>query len=105
MADDIVITQEIKAQLGRVGNATIATELFNRGLRNVFLYGLFPLNRAHAAFVAEAFTLRYIPCREDIDVSAIYRNLDHPQRVAIETCPPGHALVMDSRGDPRAASA
>ncbi len=54
--------------------------------------------------VGQAFTLRYIPAREDLDGLSAFDDRTHPQRVAIETCPPGHVLVMDSRGDPSAAS-
>jgi len=99
------IGDEVKAQLGRVCLATIATELFNRGLRNCFLYGLAPLNRAHCRFVGEAFTLRYIPAREDLNMLAVFQDRAHPQRKAIEDCPPGAVFVIDSRKDPRAASA
>lgn len=105
MSESEPITELVKSQLASVGTATIATELFNRGLRNCFLYGLAPLNRAACRFVAEAFTLRFIPGREDIDNYAIYHKPGHPQRVAIETCPPGQALIMDCRNDPLAASA
>ncbi len=55
--------------------------------------------------VGPAFTLRYMPAREDRNQLSEFRNPKHPQRVAIETCPEGHVLVMDSRKDPRAASA
>lgn len=55
--------------------------------------------------VGPAFTLRYIPAREDRNQIIEFRNPEHPQRHAIETCPPGHVLVMDSRKDARAASA
>jgi regulator of RNase E activity RraA len=55
--------------------------------------------------VGQAFTLRYIPAREDRNPITVFRNADHPQRVAVETCPPGWVLVMDSRKDARAASA
>jgi len=96
---------DVKARLATVCAATIATELFNRGLRNCFLYGLKPLNPAHCRFVGEAFTLRFIPSREDVDNYQIYHKPGHPQRVAIESCPPGHALVMDCRNDPLGASA
>jgi len=105
MTEPAPIDETVKAQLAGVGAATIATELFNRGLRNCFLYGLKPLNPAHCRFVAEAFTLRYIPSREDVDDYRIYHKPGHPQRVAIESCPPGHALVMDCRNDPVGASA
>ena len=55
--------------------------------------------------VGPAFTLRYIPAREDRNPITVFRNPDHPQRVAVETCPPGHVLVMDARKDARAATA
>ena len=105
MTEPPPLSDLVKAQLGSVCAATIATELFNRGLRNCFLYGLKPLNPAHCRFVAEAFTLRYIPSREDVDDYRIYHKPGHPQRVAIEECPPGHALIMDCRNDPVGASA
>jgi regulator of RNase E activity RraA len=53
----------------------------------------------------EAFTLRYIPAREDLNQLAVFRDPSHPQRKAVETCPPGAVMVIDSRKDARAASA
>jgi regulator of RNase E activity RraA len=85
--------------------ATITTQLFARGLRNTFLVGLAPLNPDCAAFVGEAFTLRYIPAREDIDVLKVFQDYDHPQRRAVESVGPTEVLVMDCRGDAHAASA
>lgn len=90
--------------LEQVSTATIQTQLFKRGLRNTFLYGLHPLNPRAARFAGEAFTLRYVPAREDLDVVDIFKDPDHPQRKAIEAIPPGQVLVMDCRQDPRAAS-
>jgi len=96
---------ETLRQLAAVSTATITTQLLRRGLRNTFLHGLRPLN-PHAARVAgPAFTLRYIPAREDIDVVESFENPAHPQRLAIESAPPGSVLVMDCRRDGRAASA
>jgi regulator of RNase E activity RraA len=91
--------------LSQVSTATITTQLLARGLRNTFLHGIGPLNPANARFVGEAFTLRYIPAREDLDVLDVYKDYDHPQRRAIEAVPPGHVLVMDCRNQGRAASA
>lgn len=54
--------------------------------------------------VGEAFTLRYIPAREDLNPMIIFRDPKYPQRVAIETCPPGAVLLIDSRKNARAAS-
>lgn len=91
--------------LGEASTATITTQLFKRGLRNTFLHGLSPLNPASARFVGEAFTLRYIPAREDVDTVDVFDDYDHPQRKAIESTPAGAVLVMDCRGEDRAASA
>ena len=55
--------------------------------------------------VGEAFTLRFIPAREDLSPMSVFENRQHPQRKAIEECPPGAVFVVDSRKDARAASA
>ena len=55
--------------------------------------------------VGEAFTLRYIPAREDLNPISVFRDPKHPQRVAVEQCPKGAVLVIDSRNNPQAASA
>ena len=91
--------------LSQASTATITTQLLARGLRNTFLHGIKPLNPANARLVGEAFTLRYIPAREDVDVLEVFKDYEHPQRKAIESVPPGHVLVMDCRGQGRAASA
>ena len=91
--------------LSQASTATITTQLFKRGIRNAFLYGLQPLNRLRTCFVGEAVTLRYIPAREDLDVVDVFNDYDHPQRRAIESCGPGQVLVMDCRQQGRAASA
>jgi len=85
-------------------SATLTTVMFKRGFRNVFMQGLSPLNPQAARFVAPAYTLRYIPAREDLDHLKVFEDRRHPQRVAVEECPPGFVLVMDSRGDASAAS-
>jgi regulator of RNase E activity RraA len=99
------VSEDTLAPLRRVSTATITTQLFKRGLRYQYLQGVKPLTRYGANLVGPAFTLRNIPCREDLDTVAVFTNPDHPQRKAIEVTPPGHVLVVDCRGDPRAASA
>ena len=98
-------TEETLAALRGARTATLQTQMFARGLRNTFVFGLRPLNPGAARFAAEAFTLRYIPAREDLDVLEAFRDPRHPQRHAIESVGPGQVLVMDCRGDARAASA
>jgi regulator of RNase E activity RraA len=89
--------------LSQASTATITTQLLARGLRNTFLHGIKPLNNRR--LIGPAFTLRYIPAREDIDVLEVFKDYDHPQRKAIESVPEGHVLVMDCRNQGRAASA
>jgi len=92
------------ALLQQASTATISTQLLARGLRNTYLEGLKPLN-PRLRMAGEAFTLRYIPAREDLDTLDVYQDYDHPQRRAIESVGPGQVLVMDCRGQGRAASA
>jgi regulator of RNase E activity RraA len=90
--------------LKKVSTATLTTVLFKRGLRNVFIQGIFLLNREAPRMVGEAFTLRYIPAREDVDQLGAFEGRGHPQREAIEACPAGSVLVMDARRDAAAAT-
>lgn len=94
-----------RQKLMQVSVATLATALFKRGLRNQVIQDVRPIKPKGRNMVGPAFTLRYIPAREDRNQLSEFRNPAHPQRVAVETCPSGHVLVMDSRKDPRAASA
>lgn len=98
-------TEEIREMFANVSTATIATVLFGRGLRNTFLHGLSPLSPLRGNMVGQAFTIRYIPAREDIDTLEVYQDYEHPQRAAIEQTPPGAVLVADCRGVDRAAAA
>src|SRR5262247_584737 len=84
---------------------SVATALFKRGLRIQMIQDVRPLSADQPTLVGEAFTLRYMPAREDLNKIDVFRDRSHPQRKAIEDCPPGAVLVMDSRKDARAASA
>ena len=94
-----------KQQLMAVSTATLCTALFKRGLKNQFIQDVLPLNPGLPNMVGPAFTLRYIPAREDLNTLAVFQDRQHPQRQAVEQCPPGAVLVMDSRKNARAASA
>ncbi len=96
---------ESRAKLKGISTPTVATALFKRGLRVQAIQGVRPLSPLKESMVGEAFTLRYIPAREDLNKLDVFRDRSHPQRKAIEDCPPGHVMVMDSRKDPRAGSA
>ena len=99
------LSDETRARLMGVSVATLSTALFKRGLRNQTIQDVAPLAPKGRNMVGPAFTLRYIPAREDLNQLEVFRNPDHPQRAAVERCPAGSVLVMDSRKNPRAASA
>ena len=94
-----------REQLRGVSTATLCTALYKRGLRNQFIQDVHPLNPTLPNMVGEAFTLRYIPAREDLNPVSVFQDRAHPQRKAVEDCPPGCVFVIDSRKDARAASA
>jgi regulator of RNase E activity RraA len=99
------LSPETKELLRTVSVATLATALYKRGLRNQVIQDVHPLTRKGQNMVGPAFTLRYMPAREDRNQLVEFRNPKHPQRYAIETCPPDHVMVMDSRKCAYAASA
>jgi regulator of RNase E activity RraA len=99
------LSDTARKALGLVSTATLTTLLMKRGLRNTFIQGARPLNASSASMVGEAYTLRYIPAREDLDTLDVFKDWSHPQRKAVEEIPPGHVMVIDSRGDGSAASA
>ena len=99
-----MLSSYAREALKSVSTATLTTVLFKRGLRNVFVQNVFLLNPQAPRMVGEAFTLRYIPAREDIDQLGAFEGRGHPQREAIEACPPGRVLVMDARRDASAAT-
>ncbi|MEZ5851353.1 MAG: ribonuclease activity regulator RraA [Hyphomicrobiaceae bacterium] len=96
---------ETRQKLMGVSTATISTALFKRGFRTQMIQDVHPLNPGLPNMVGEAYTLRYIPAREDLNPITVFNDPKHPQRKAIEDCPPGCVFVIDSRKDPRAASA
>jgi regulator of RNase E activity RraA len=105
----MALNPSTRDKLKTVSTATLCTALFKRGLRNQFIQEVRPVNTDLTAkqpnMVGEAFTLRYIPAREDLNPIAVFQDRTHPQRVAVEQCPPGAVMVFDSRKDARAASA
>jgi len=99
------IAADTLALLSGISTATLSMQLLKRGFRNVFMRSVRPLAAAHARFAAPAYTLRNIPAREDLARPEILADPQYPQRRAIEEAPPGHALVVDCRGDDRAGIA
>jgi regulator of RNase E activity RraA len=101
----MALKPETREKLKRVSTATLATALYKRGLRQQFIQNVHPLSPLKESMVGEAFTLRYMPAREDLNPLTVFRDRGHPQRQAVEECPPGAVFVIDSRKDARAASA
>jgi regulator of RNase E activity RraA len=100
------LAPDVRDRLAGVSTATLCTALFKRGLRNQMIQGSRPVGTTRLpTMVGPAFTLRYIPAREDLNPISVFQDREHPQRKAVETCPPGAVMVIDSRKDARAASA
>jgi regulator of RNase E activity RraA len=100
------LSPETRDKLKGVSTATLASALYKLGLRNQMVQDVRPLSAPKgSSMVGEAYTLRYMPAREDLNPMTVFRDHTHPQRKAVEECPPGAVLIMDSRKDPRAASA
>lgn len=102
---DYILSDEIRTLFSRISTASLATALFKRGLRNQFIQNVGPVGGHGRKMVGQAFTLRYMPAREDRNAIDVFRDRAHKQRLAVEECPAGCVLVIDSRKDPRAASA
>jgi regulator of RNase E activity RraA len=100
-----VLGAETRQKLMGVSAATLCTALFKRGLRNQFVQDVRPVAPRGRNMVGQAYTLRNIPAREDLNSLDVFRDPAHPQRAAVENCPRGQVLVIDSRNNPRAASA
>ena len=98
------ISEVTRAHLVRCGAANLSNALLRRGLRNTFLPGISPVSPDQEPMVGPAFTLRFIPAREDIDSMNIYARDDSLHRRAIEECPRGAVLVMATGGDARASA-
>jgi len=91
--------------LRHVSTATLCTQLYKRGFRNVYIQGISRLTTPSGGnLVGPAFTMRSIPSREDLDQISAFDDPNHPQRKAIESVPPGHVLVLDCRQEKRVAS-
>jgi regulator of RNase E activity RraA len=103
MTDPIEVTQETLDKLLRPSTATLTSVLNHQGLWNTFMRGVSPL-KPGMKMAGSAFTLRYIPAREDLDRTGSVDNLTDVQRVGIEQIGPNEVLVIDARGDTSAGT-
>jgi regulator of RNase E activity RraA len=88
---------EVVATLKGVSTATITTLLLKKGLRKVWMHGPKPLRPGQPRCVGRAFTLRFVPAREDLASPAAWAS-PRSTRVAIEDMPAGAIAVVDAMG-------
>ncbi|MBX3014122.1 MAG: ribonuclease activity regulator RraA [Caldilineaceae bacterium] len=88
---------QIVETLASVSTATITTILLKKGLRNVWMRGTRPLQPGQPRLVGRAFTLRFIPAREDLATPASWSS-PRSTRAAIEAMPAGCIAVVDAMG-------
>ena len=91
------LSNDIKNVLSKVTTASITTILLKKGLRNVWLRGTRPIKAGQGRLVGRAFTLRFVPAREDLATPASWGS-PISTRAAIEAMPEGAIVVADSMG-------
>ena len=96
------ISRETLALLLIPSTATLTSVLRQHGITRTFMHGVAPL-RPNMKMAGPAFTLRYLPMREDLDPGTV-DNLKDVQRVGIEQIGEGEVFVVDARGDTRAGT-
>lgn len=88
---------QLHESLSTIATATITTVLLKKGLRNVWMRGPQPLQQNQGRLVGRAFTLRFIPAREDLATPASWAS-PRSTRAAIEAMPAGCIAVVDAMG-------
>jgi len=103
----VVVPDSVLDRLAQVSSGSLTTQLYKKGYRQPVLVGLTPLNKRIQRFAGRAYTMRFIPAREDVDTYdtlTTMPNADNLQWVGVEQTQPGDVMVIDSRSDPAAAS-
>jgi regulator of RNase E activity RraA len=93
----MALNPDLATALAGVSTATVTTVLLKKGLRNVWMRGSKPLRDAQPRLVAEAFTLRFVPAREDLATPESWSS-PRSTRGAIEDMPKGCMAVVDAMG-------
>lgn len=93
----MTLDPQFQETLATISTATITTVLLKKGLRNVWLRGTRPLQPGQGRLVGRAFTLRFIPAREDLATPASWAS-PKSTRAAIEAMPAGCIAVVDAMG-------
>ena len=102
----MTLSNNTRRKFEQASISAICNALLVRGFSNVWIRHVEPVMwHDMGNMVGQAFTLRFMPAREDLDTLSNYAKSDHIHRRAIEECPAGHVLVIDSMGKCDAASA
>ena len=94
---------EVVKRLGRVSTATLTMALIKKGVRTSWLRGPVPLDPIARRVVGPAFTIRFVPGREDLSGPESYAR-SPSFRDAIEAAPAGSVVVIDGCGNPLGAT-
>jgi regulator of RNase E activity RraA len=104
----VQVSDAVLERLARASSGSLTTQLYKKGFRQPVLVGLRPLQGAAVQrFAGRAYTMRFIPAREDIDTYATLTttpNADNLQWVGVEQTQTGDVMVIDSRRDASGAS-
>src|ERR1700723_3196298 len=93
----MALDEKVIETLSGITTATLTTVLLKKGLRNVWLRGTKPLRPGQKRVVGPAFTLRFVPAREDLATPESW-NSPISTRAAIEAMPSGCVAVVDAMG-------
>ena len=94
---DLSLDRQIVEQLQHVTTATLTTVLLKKGLRNVWVRKARPLASGYSRTIARAFTLRFVPAREDLATPESWGS-PISTRAAIEAMPTGCLAIVDAMG-------
>ena len=92
-----VASSPIVDRLAAVSTATVTTVMFKRGIRNISFRGVAPLKTGQPRVAGPAFTMRFLPTREDLSSPAAWSS-PTSTRAAVEAMPPGSIVVIDAMG-------
>jgi len=93
----MALDAKVLETLSKVSTATVTTILLKKGLRNVWMRGTRPLRPNQSRVVGPAFTMRFVPAREDLATPESWSS-PRSTRAAIEEMPVGCIAVVDARG-------
>jgi len=93
----MTLDKDLHAVLCGISTATVTTILFKKGLRKVWFNGARPLEATQPRIVGPAFTMRFVPAREDLATPAAWSS-PRSTRAAVEEMPAGCITVVDAMG-------